>query len=272
MNYTLNCNGRLLSLEEPCVMGILNVTPDAFYAQSRVQTEQEIVQRARQILDEGGSIIDVGACSTRPDSTPASQEEEMERLRLALGTLRREMPDAIISVDTFRPEVARMAVEEYGADIINDVGTPTNLSPVDMFRTVSRLGVPYIYMSRKATMTEVLMDCAEVVDTLRSMGQKDIILDPGFGFGKTLAESGKDDRIGTNYEVLNQLERMQMLRLPILVGVSRKSMIYRLLGTEPAEALNGTTVVHTIALMKGASILRVHDVREAVECVKIVNC
>ena len=272
MNYTLNCNGRLLSLEEPCVMGILNVTPDSFYAQSRVQTERDIVLRARQILDEGGSIIDVGACSTRPDSTPASQEEEMERLRLALGTLRREMPDAIISVDTFRPEVARMAVEEYGADIINDVGTLTNLSPVDMFRTVSRLGVPYIYMSRKATMTEVLMDCAEVVDTLRSMGQKDIILDPGFGFGKTLAESGKDDRIGTNYEVLNQLERMQMLRLPILVGVSRKSMIYRLLGTEPAEALNGTTVVHTIALMKGASILRVHDVREAVECVKIVNC
>ena len=196
----------------------------------------------------------------------------MERLRLALGTLRREMPDAIISVDTFRPDVARMAVEEYGADMINDVGTPTNPSPVDMFRMVSRLGVPYIYMSRKATMTEVLMDCAEVVDTLRSMGQKDIVLDPGFGFGKTVAESGKDDRIGTNYEVLNQLERMQMLRLPILVGVSRKSMIYRLLGTEPAEALNGTTVVHTIALMKGASILRVHDVREAVECVKIVNC
>ena len=283
MNYTLNCNGRLLSLEEPCVMGILNVTPDSFYAQSRVQTEQEIVLRARQILDGGGSIIDVGACSTRPDSTPASQEEEMERLRLALGTLRREMPDAIISVDTFRPDVARMAVEEYGADIINDVGS-TSPSPSQGGEQGSspwgrlgevvarRLGVPYIYMSRKATMTEVLMDCAEVVDTLRSMGQKDIVLDPGFGFGKTVAESGKDDRIGTNYEVLNQLERMQMLRLPILVGVSRKSMIYRLLGTEPAEALNGTTVVHTIALMKGASILRVHDVREAVECVKIVNC
>ena len=293
MNYTLNCNGRLLSLEEPCVMGILNVTPDSFYAQSRVQTERDIVLRARQILDEGGSIIDVGACSTRPDSTPASQEEEMERLRLALGTLRREMPDAIISVDTFRPDVACMAVEEYGADMINDVGT-TSPSPSQGGKTspnfpqgeelclshwkrmgevvARRLGVPYIYMSRKATMTEVLMDCAEVVDTLRSMGQKDIILDPGFGFGKTLAESGKDDRIGTNYEVLNQLERMQMLHLPILVGVSRKSMIYRLLGTEPAEALNGTTVVHTIALMKGASILRVHDVREAVECVKIVNC
>ncbi len=263
MNYTLNCNGRLLSLEEPCVMGILNVTPDSFYAQSRVQTERDIVLRARQILDEGGSIIDVGACSTRPDSTPASQEEEMERLRLALGTLRREMPDAIISVDTFRPDVARMAVEEYGADMINDVGTPTNLSPVDMFRTVSRLGVPYIYMSRKSTMTEVLMDCAEVVDTLRSMGQKDIILDPGFGFGKTVEQ---------NYEVLHELERMEMLHLPILVGVSRKSMIWKTLGCTPDEALNGTTVLNTIALMKGASILRVHDVREAVECVKIVNC
>ncbi len=263
MNYTLNCNGRLLSLEEPCVMGILNVTPDSFYAQSRVQTERDIVLRARQILDEGGSIIDVGACSTRPDSTPASQEEEMERLRLALGTLRREMPDAIISVDTFRPDVARMAVEEYGADMINDVGTPTNLSPVDMFRTVSRLGVPYIYMSRKSTMTEVLMDCAEVVNTLRSMGQKDIILDPGFGFGKTVEQ---------NYEVLHELERMEMLHLPILVGVSRKSMIWKTLGCTPDEALNGTTVLNTIALMKGASILRVHDVREAVECVKIVNC
>ena len=263
MNYTLNCNGRLLSLEEPCVMGILNVTPDSFYAQSRVQTERDIVLRARQILDEGGSIVDVGACSTRPNSTPASQEEEMERLRLALGTVRREMPDAIISVDTFRPDVARMAVEEYGADMINDVGTPTNLSPVDMFRTVSRLGVPYIYMSRKSTMTEVLMDCAEVVDTLRSMGQKDIILDPGFGFGKTVEQ---------NYEVLHELERMEMLHLPIMVGVSRKSMIWKTLGCTPDEALNGTTVLNTIALMKGASILRVHDVREAVECVKIVNC
>ena len=271
MNYTLNCNGRLLSLEEPCVMGILNVTLDSFYAQSRVQTEQEIVQRARQIVDEGGSIIDVGACSTRPDSTPASQEEEMERLRLALGTLRREMPDAIISVDTFRPDVARMAVEEYGADIINDVGS-TSPSPSQGGEQGSspwgrlgevvarRLGVPYIYMSRKATMTEVLMDCAEVVDTLRSMGQKDIILDPGFGFGKTVEQ---------NYEVLHEMERMEMLHLPVLVGVSRKSMIWKTLGCTPDEALNGTTVLNTIALMKGASILRVHDVREAVECVKL---
>ena len=265
MNYTLNCNGRLLSLEEPKVMGILNVTPDSFYAQSRQQTEQEIAQRAQQILAEGGDIIDVGACSTRPDSTPASEAEEMERLRLALSIIRKEMPKAILSVDTFRSDVARMVVEEFGVDIINDVGEGTsapNPQPSAMFRMVSRLGVPYIYMSRKATMKDILMDCAEAVDILRSLGQKDIVLDPGFGFGKTL-----DD----NYQVMNQLERMKMTQLPILVGISRKSMIYRLLDTTPEEALNGTTVLNTLALMKGADILRVHDVREAVETVKIVK-
>ena len=270
MNYTLNCNGRLLLLEEPQVMGILNVTPDSFYAGSRVQTERDIVSRAQQIVTEGGSIIDVGACSTRPDSEPATEQEEMERLRGALGIIRREMPDAIISVDTFRPDVARMAVEEFGADIINDVGTPSthhlpptthHLSP--MQRMVTGLQVPYIYMSRKATMRDILLDCAEVMDTLRAMGQKDIILDPGFGFGKTLEE---------NYDVLNNLERMQMTGLPVLVGVSRKSMIYKRLDIDPAQALNGTTVLNTIALAKGASILRVHDVREAVEAVKLSNC
>ena len=265
MNYTLNCNGRLLSLEEPKVMGILNVTPDSFYAQSRQQTEQEIAQRAQQILAEGGDIIDVGACSTRPDSTPASEAEEMERLRLALGLIRKQLPEAILSVDTFRADVARMVVEEFGVDIINDVGEGTsapNPQPSAMFRMVSRLGVPYIYMSRKATMKDILMDCAEAVDILRSLGQKDIVLDPGFGFGKTL-----DD----NYQVMNQLERMKMAQLPILVGISRKSMIYRLLDTTPEEALNGTTALNTLALMKGADILRVHDVREAVETVKIVG-
>ena len=270
MNYTLNCNGRLLSLEEPQVMGILNVTPDSFYAGSRVQTERDIVSRAQQIVTEGGSIIDVGACSTRPDSEPATEQEEMERLRGALGIIRREMPDAIISVDTFRPDVARMAVEEFGADIINDVGTPSthHLPPTThhltpMQRMVTGLQVPYIYMSRKATMRDILLDCAEVMDTLRAMGQKDIILDPGFGFGKTLEE---------NYDVLNNLERMQMTGLPVLVGVSRKSMIYKRLDIDPAQALNGTTVLNTIALAKGASILRVHDVREAVEAVKLSNC
>ena len=270
MNYTLNCNGRLLSLEEPQVMGILNVTPDSFYAGSRVQTERDIVSRAQQIVTEGGSIIDVGACSTRPDSEPATEQEEMERLRGALGIIRREMPDAIISVDTFRPDVARMAVEEFGVDIINDVGTPTTHHlpptthhPTPMQRMVTGLQVPYIYMSRKATMRDILLDCAEVMDTLRAMGQKDIILDPGFGFGKTLEE---------NYAVLNNLERMQMTGLPVLVGVSRKSMIYKRLDIDPAQALNGTTVLNTIALTKGASILRVHDVREAVEAVKLSNC
>ena len=267
MDYTLNCNGQLFSLDEPQVMGILNATPDSFYAGSRKQTEEEIIGRVHQILDEGGSIIDVGACSTRPDAEPATEKEEMERLRFALPIVRREAPEAVVSVDTFRPDVARMVVEEFDADIINDVGAPANthhLSPNtqhDMFRMVSRLRVPYIYMSSKATMKDILIDCAEAVDTLRSMGQKDIVLDPGFGFGKTVEQ---------NYDVMRDLERMQMLHLPILVGISRKSMIYRLLDTDPTQALNGTTVLNTIALMKGANILRVHDVREAVECVKMV--
>lgn len=267
MEYTLNCNGKLLELSTPQVMGILNATPDSFYAGSRQQTEEDIAKRVHQILDEGASIIDVGACSTRPDSTPATEAEEMERLRHALKIVRREAPEAIVSIDTYRPDVARMTVEEFGADIINDVAGPVNIersTVIDqqqMFRMVSRLGVPYIYMSRKATMKEVLIDCAEVVDTLRSMGQKDIILDPGFGFGKTVEQ---------NYACMKELERMQMLHLPLLVGISRKSMIYRLMGTTPEESLNGTTVLNTLSLMKGADILRVHDVKEAVECVKIM--
>ena len=268
MEYTLNCNGKLLELSTPQVMGILNATPDSFYAGSRQQTEEDIAKRVHQILDEGASIIDVGACSTRPDSTPATEAEEMERLRHALKIVRREAPEAIVSIDTYRPDVARMTVEEFGADIINDVAGPVNIersAAIDqqqMFRMVSRLGVPYIYMSRKGTMKEVLIDCAEVVDTLRSMGQKDIILDPGFGFGKTVEQ---------NYACMKELERMQMLHLPVLVGISRKSMIYRLMGTTPEESLNGTTVLNTLSLMKGADILRVHDVKEAVECVKIAS-
>ena len=257
MEYTLNCNGRLLNLSTPQVMGILNVTPDSFYAESRQQTEKDIVLRTQQILQEGASIIDVGACSTRPDSEPATEAEEMERLRYALAIVRREAPDAIVSVDTFRPAVARMAVEEFGVDIINDVSEGADEK---MFRTVVRLGVPYILMSVQPTMREMLLHFAREVDELRSLGQKDIILDPGFGFGKTLEQ---------NYEVMNGLEQLDMLHLPILVGISRKSMIYKLLHTEPSEALNGTTVLNTIALMKGTSILRVHDVKEAVETVML---
>ena len=237
MDYTLNCNGQLLSLNEPQVMGILNVTPDSFYADSRKQTEHDVAKRTEEILSQGGTMIDVGACSTRPDSEPVSEAEETERLRWALAVVRREAPQAVISVDTFRPQVARIVVEEFGVDIINDVGAPANSQfsivncQFDMFRMVSRLRVPYIFMSRKSNIRDILLDSAEAVDQLRSMGQKDIIIDPGFGFGK----------------------------------------IYKLLQTNPEQALNGTTTLHTIALLKGANILRVHDVREAVECVKIVT-
>lgn len=269
MDYTLNCNGQLLDLSEPRVMGILNATPDSFFAASRSQTEAEIAERTQQILQEGATMIDVGACSTRPDSEPVSEQEEMQRLRFALPIIRKQAPDAVVSVDTFRPNVARMVVEEHGVDIINDVGAPVDSKQLSannqetMFRMVSRLRVPYIYMSRKSTMKEVMLDSAKVVDMLRSMGQKDIILDPGFGlFGKTVEQ---------NYRVFGELERMQALHLPVLVGISRKTMIWKLLGCSPAEALNSTTVLNTLALVKGASILRVHDVKEAMECVKITQ-
>ncbi len=262
MNYTLNIRGQLLSLDQPVVMGILNATPDSFYADSRAQTEEAVAQRARQIIDEGAAIIDIGACSTRPGSAPATQQEEVERLRMALGAVRREWPGAVVSVDTFRPDVARMAVEEYGADIINDVGTySTPQEGTEMRRVVSRLRVPYILMASEPTLRDTLLFFAERVQQLRDMGQKDIILDPGFGFGKTLEE---------NYALLASMEKLLVMELPLLVGVSRKSMIYKLLGCRPFDALNGTTALHTIALMKGASILRVHDVKEAVECCRLV--
>ena len=282
-DYTLNCRGRLVSLSEPCVMGILNVTPDSFFVGSRKQTESEIAERANLIVAEGGSMIDVGAFSTRPGASQVSSEEEMSRMRMALPIVRREQPDAIISVDTFRPEVARMVVEEFGADIINDVsegdvrgaygattcqdshqGLVAEEGKVPaIFQEVARLGVPYILMSTHSTLRESLMAFSSEVQQLRNLGQKDIILDPGFGFGKTVAQ---------NYQLMNELEKLNVMELPLLVGVSRKSMIWRLLGSSADEALNGTTVLHTVALMKGASILRVHDVKEAVEVVKIVSC
>lgn len=266
MDYTLNCNGRLLSLSEPRVMGIVNVTPDSFFADSRQQTDDAVARRVEQVLAEGAAIVDVGACSTRPGGQPVSEDEEWKRLSMALAIVRRVAPESVVSIDTYRPQVARRAVEEYGADIINDVGGPLTGDPTersdDMLRMVARLGVPYIYMSRKATVRDILLDFAQTVDTLRTMGQKDIVLDPGFGFGKTLQQ---------NYQVLAQMERMAMAGLPLLVGLSRKSMIYRLLDTDPQGALNGTTALHAIALLKGASILRVHDVREAVETVRLVQ-
>ena len=263
MDYTLNIRGQLMSLAQPLVMGILNATPDSFYANSRKQTADEVVKRARQIIEEGAAIIDIGACSTRPGSAFATQQEEMERLRMALSAVRRELSDAVLSVDTFRPDVARMAVEEYGVDIINDVGTyDTPQEEREMYRMVSRLSIPYILMSSEPTLEKTLLFFAEHVQLLRDMGQKDIILDPGFGFGKTLEQ---------NYALLAQMEKLQVMELPLLVGVSRKSMIYRLLDIQPDEALNGTTALHAIALTKGADILRVHDVKEAVECVKLTR-
>ena len=262
MDYTLNVHGQLLDLSSSLVMGILNATPDSFYADSRRQTEEDIALSCAQMLSDGAAIIDVGGCSTRPGGEVASEAEEMKRLRMALEIIRREHPQAVISVDTFRPDVARMAVEEFGADIINDVsgGTP------EMFRMVTRLHVPYILMSLQPTLREMLLSFAEKVQQLRDMGANDIILDPGFGFGKTLEQ---------NYEIMNKLEKLLVMELPLLVGISRKSMIYRMFECTPQEALNGTTALNTIALMKGASILRVHDVKEAVECVRIVqqlNC
>ena len=262
MDYTINVQGRLLSLNEPQVMGILNATPDSFFADSRQQTEQAIAVRANQIVADGATIIDIGCCSTRPGAEPASEEEERKRLRLALDIIRRELPYTVLSVDTFRPDLARMAVEEFGADIINDVSGGST----EMFRMVTRLRVPYILMSQEPTLRDMLLTFAKSVQQLRDLGAKDIILDPGFGFGKTLEQ---------NYQVMNELEKLLVMELPLLVGISRKSMIYKKFGYTPNEALNGTTVLNTVALMKGASILRVHDVKEAVECVKIVkslNC
>ena len=258
MNYTLNVHGRLLDLSRPLVMGILNATPDSFFADSRQQTKEDIAMCCQKMLSEGAAIIDVGGCSTRPGGEVATEAQEMERLRMALAVVRRNQPQAVISVDTFRPDVARMAVEEFGADIINDVsgGTP------EMFRMVTRLRVPYILMSLQPTIREMLLSFAEKVQQLRDMGATDIILDPGFGFGKTLEQ---------NYQVMNELEKLLVMELPLLVGISRKSMIYRAFDCTPKEALNGTTALNTIALMKGTSILRVHDVKEAVECVRIVK-
>lgn len=274
MQYTLNIKGRLMDLSEPVVMGILNATPDSFFEGSRQQTEREIAARACEIVAQGGRIIDVGAFSTRPGASEVSEQEEMARLKMALSVVRSEQPDAVVSVDTFRPDVARMAVEEYGVDIINDVseGGVTGIAGKrlalqadevpPMFRMVAHLRVPYVLMSVQPTLRDTLLTFARKVQMLRDLGQKDIILDPGFGFGKTQME---------NFQMMGALERLLVMNLPLLVGISRKSMIRDLLEVTAADALGGTTVLNAVALMKGAAILRVHDVREAVDCVKIVK-
>ena len=275
LSYTINVRGRLLDLSKPKVMGILNATPDSFYAGSRLQTEREIAERAVQIMAEGGDIIDVGAFSTRPNATFVTEDEELSRLQEALHIVRKEYPEAVVSVDTFRPRVARWCVEEGLADIVNDVSEGTGEMSVQglkdeegkveadsMFATVARLGVPYILMSVQPTVRDMLMHWSADVRQLRALGAKDIILDPGFGFGKTLEQ---------NYQIMNELEKLRVMNLPLLVGISRKSMIYKLLEGTPQTALTGTVALNTISLLKGASILRVHDVREAVETVRIVG-
>lgn len=269
----INVKGCLLDLTTPQVMGILNVTPDSFYSGSRMQTQEEIAVRARQIIDEVASIIDIGAYSSRPNAEHITAGEEMNRLRTGLEIVNRNHPDAIVSVDTFRADVAEQCVKDYGVAIVNDIAA----GEMDdrMFETVARLGVPYIMMHMQGTpqnmqkephydnlIKEVFIYFARKVQQLRDLGMKDIILDPGFGFGKTLEH---------NYELMAHLEEFSIFELPLLVGVSRKSMIYKLLGGTPQDALNGTTVLDTVALMKGANILRVHDVREAVEAVRIVE-
>ena len=274
MSFSITVKQKLFDFSTPRVMGILNATPDSFYTGSRARTEKEIARRANQIIEEGATMIDVGAFSTRPGAEQVSQDEEMKRLRKTLAVVHREQPEAIVSVDTFRPEVAQMCVEEFGVDIINDVsdGGLTGIANVPLepetgelpqiFHTVARLGVPYILMSVQPTLRDVLLGFARKVSQLRTLGVKDIILDPGFGFGKTVED---------NYLLLNEMEKMQVLDLPTLVGVSRKSMIYKTVGGDADTALNGTTVLHTIALMKGANILRVHDVKEAVEAITLFN-
>ena len=270
---TINVNGQLMELQSPQVMGILNITPDSFYAGSRKQTEADILSRTRQILEEGASIIDIGAYSSRQNAEHISPDEEMQRLRTALHLINRDFPDAVISIDTFRADVARMCVEEYGAAIINDISA--GRMDEQMFTTIAQLGVPYIIMHMQGTpqdmqtnphyenlLKEVFFYFSEKVQKLRDLGVKDIILDPGFGFGKTLEH---------NYQLMNHLEEFSVFDLPLLVGISRKSMIYKLLESTPEEALNGTSILNTIALLKGANLLRVHDVKAATEAIAIVQ-
>ena len=270
---SINIKGELKSLSRPLVMGILNVTPDSFYADSRQHTKKEIHLRVEQILNEGAAIIDVGGYSSRPNAAEVSQEEEMVRLSVALKIIRSDFPDATVSVDTFRAEVARICVDEYGVSMINDISG--GMIDEQMFDTAAKLNVPYVLSHIKgnpATMvnqccyddliSEIILYFSKKIGRLRQLGVNDIIIDPGFGFAKDLDQ---------NYLLMKNLEALKLFELPILVGVSRKRMIYELLQTTPNESLNGTTALNTFALLHGTSILRVHDVKEAMETIKIIE-
>ena len=272
-SYSLNLRGRLVEIDRPWVMGIVNVTPDSFYSGSRVNDELTLLNRVQQLLTEGADMLDIGACSTRPGSQSVDAQGEMQRLEWALAVIRRIAPDVILSVDTYRADVARRCVEDWGVDIINDISGGT--LDDDMFKTVAQLHVPYVLMHMRGTpdtmssltdyddvTADVLEWMARRIDTMRQMGVADIIADPGFGFAKTMEQ---------NFELLAGLEAFHALEAPLLVGVSRKRMIYTPLECNADEALNGTTVINTMALERGAHILRVHDVRAAVEAVKLVS-
>ena len=269
----MNLRGRLVEIDRPWVMGIVNVTPDSFYSGSRATDELTLVGRVRQLIAEGADVLDIGACSTRPGSQSVDAQAEMDRLQWALGIIRREAPGVILSVDTYRADVARRCVEDWGVDIINDISGGT--LDDTMFKTVAQLHVPYVLMHMRGTpdtmssltdydnvTADVLEWMARRIDDMRQMGVADIIADPGFGFAKTVEQ---------NYELLARLEAFHALNAPLLVGVSRKRMIYTPLDCTADEALNGTTVINTLALERGAHILRVHDVRAAVEAVKLVS-
>ena len=262
-----------MNLSTPLVMGIINITPDSFFSESRKNSEKEILERASQILEEGGTIIDLGGQSTSPSSVLLSAKEELNRLEPALKIVRKEFPDAILSVDTFYAEVAKSAVEKYGVDMINDISG--GQIDKNIFATVAQLNVPYILMHMRGTpqtmqqltnydnfIQDILYYFSEKTALLNQLGVNDIIIDPGFGFSKTLSQ---------NYQLMAYLRYFDIFDLPLLVGISRKSMIYRLLDSDPSQCLNGSTVLNTYALMYGADILRVHDVKEAVECVEIIS-
>ena len=271
--YSLNLRGRLVEIDRPWVMGIVNVTPDSFYSGSRVNDELTLINRVQQLLTEGADMLDIGACSTRPGSQSVDAQGEMQRLEWTLAIIHRIAPDVILSVDTYRADVARRCVEDWGVDIINDISGGT--LDDDMFKTVAQLHVPYVLMHMRGTpdtmssltdyddvTADVLEWMARRIDTMRQMGVADIIADPGFGFAKTMEQ---------NFQLLAGLEAFHALEAPLLVGVSRKRMIYTPLECNADEALNGTTVINTMALERGAHILRVHDVRAAVEAVKLVS-
>lgn len=269
--HLINCRGRLIDLSQPLVMGIVNVTPDSFYGNSRTQKEEHIRQRAAQVINQGGKIIDVGGYSSRPGADHISEKQEWDRLASALSIIRKDYPEIIISIDTFRSSIAKKAVIEFEADMINDISA--GALDEKMFETIAELQVPYILMHMKGNpqnmkemanyqhlMREVFLYFAEKTARLKSMGVNDMIIDPGFGFAKKLDH---------NYQLLSRLDEFKVFELPLLIGVSRKSMIYRYLGTSANEALNGTTALNTIAITKGANILRVHDVKEAYEVIQL---